>query len=99
MNARWYVSGIGRFASSDTIVPDPMNPQSFNRYSYSYNNPVNYSDPTGHCADTGDDGCWGWYDRVMGLCPECRGYGWEKYGSFFLEEQYYAYKAYRSRKF
>ena len=50
MNARYYVPGIGRFASADTIVPDPMNPQVFNRYSYSLNNPINLIDPSGHIA-------------------------------------------------
>jgi len=34
--------------SADTIVPDPGNPQSLNRYAYVYNNPVGYVDPTGH---------------------------------------------------
>ncbi len=34
----------------DSIVPDPTNPQSLNRYSYSYNNPINLVDPSGHCA-------------------------------------------------
>ena len=48
MNARWYDSSIGRFISADTIVPDPTNPQSFNRFSYGYNNPVKYADPSGH---------------------------------------------------
>ncbi len=50
MNARYYVPGIGRFASADTIVPDPANPQSFNRCSYVYNNPVRLVDPSGHCG-------------------------------------------------
>jgi RHS repeat-associated protein len=50
MNARYYVPAIGRFASADTIVPDPASPQSFNRYSYSFNNPVKYKDPSGHCG-------------------------------------------------
>ena len=36
--------------SADTIVPDPANPQSYNRYSYVYNNPLILVDPTGHCA-------------------------------------------------
>ncbi|MCA9966397.1 MAG: hypothetical protein KC423_19245, partial [Anaerolineales bacterium] len=36
MRARWHAPEIGRFASVDTIVPDPMNPQAFNRYSYRY---------------------------------------------------------------
>jgi RHS repeat-associated protein len=50
--ARFYVPGIGRFASADTLVPDPMNPQQFNRYSYVLNNPLRYSDPTGRmCYD------------------------------------------------
>ncbi len=54
MNARFYVPGLGRFASADTIVPDPNNPQSFNRYSYVYNNPLKMIDPSGHCgADVG----------------------------------------------
>jgi RHS repeat-associated protein len=57
MNARYYVPGIGRFASADTIVPAPTNPQSFNRYSYSFNNPLNYTDPNGHCpAPTAENG-------------------------------------------
>ena len=48
MNARWYVPGVARFASADTLVPDPANPQSFNRYSYVLNSPINYTDPSGH---------------------------------------------------
>ncbi len=48
MNARYYVPYANRFASADTIVPDPTNPQAFNRYSYVYNNPLNFVDPDGH---------------------------------------------------
>ena len=48
-NARYYDPAIGRFISPDTIVPDPANPQDYDRYAYVRNNPVNYSDPTGHC--------------------------------------------------
>ncbi len=32
MNARYYLPEIGWFISPDTIVPEPGNPQSFNRY-------------------------------------------------------------------
>ena len=47
-NARYYLPGLGRFLSADTIVPDPQNPQSLNRYTYVLNSPINFSDPTGH---------------------------------------------------
>jgi RHS repeat-associated protein len=46
--ARLYDPEFGRFICPDTIVPDPSNPQSLNRYSYALNNPVKYTDPTGH---------------------------------------------------
>ncbi|MGH2536537.1 MAG: RHS repeat-associated core domain-containing protein, partial [Candidatus Promineifilaceae bacterium] len=48
MNARYFVPAVGRFASADTIVPNPANPQSFNRYTYALNSPINLVDPTGH---------------------------------------------------
>jgi RHS repeat-associated protein len=57
MNARYYIGSIGRFASADTIVPDPANPQSYNRFGYVLNNPVKRFDPTGHC---GADVTWAW---------------------------------------
>ena len=49
----WYASRaydpeIGRFVSPDSIVPAPGNPQSLNRYSYVYNNPLGLVDPTGY---------------------------------------------------
>ena len=39
---------VGRFIQPDSIVPQPGNPQSLNRYAYTLNNPVRYADPTGH---------------------------------------------------
>jgi RHS repeat-associated protein len=48
-NARYYASGLGRFVSADTIVPEPGNPQAFNRYMYALGNPIRYVDPSGHC--------------------------------------------------
>ncbi|MDD5511664.1 MAG: RHS repeat-associated core domain-containing protein [Dehalococcoidales bacterium] len=47
-NARYYDATIGRFISADTIVPNYMNPQTLNRYSYCNNNPLKYIDPSGH---------------------------------------------------
>ena len=49
-NARYYDPALGRFLQADTIVPSPQNPQSFNRYAYTLNNPIKYTDPSGHCV-------------------------------------------------
>ncbi|PID86971.1 MAG: hypothetical protein CSB13_01705 [Chloroflexi bacterium] len=51
MNARYYAPTLNRFLSADTIVPDPTNPQQYNRYSYTLNNPINLIDPSGHCTE------------------------------------------------
>jgi RHS repeat-associated protein len=53
--ARYYDPVIGRFIQADTIVPEPGNPQALNRYAYVYNNPLGYTDPSGHGACSGDD--------------------------------------------
>jgi len=47
-NARYYDSALGRFIQADSIIPDPANPQSLNRYSYTLGNPLRYTDPSGH---------------------------------------------------
>jgi RHS repeat-associated protein len=76
MQARYYVAALGRFASADTVVPEPGNPQSFNRFSYVRNSPVKLVDPSGHDpldaqwesdfrAAHGRDPDW--YDRLIRL--------------------------------
>ncbi len=47
MNGRVYDPIVGRFVSPDPWIQDPKNSQSFNRYSYVWNNPLRYTDPTG----------------------------------------------------
>jgi RHS repeat-associated protein len=47
-NARWYDPYLARFTQPDTIVPNPVDAKAFDRYAYVYNNPVMYSDPSGH---------------------------------------------------
>ena len=63
MNARYYVPGVGRFASADSLVPAPANPQSLNRYSYVNNNPLNATDPSGHAVET----VWDAANIIMGV--------------------------------
>jgi len=63
MGARWYDPYLNRWIQPDTIIPDPANPQSLNRYSYVRGNPLRYNDPTGHEeageCDQDDQGCAG----------------------------------------
>ncbi|MGH8020398.1 MAG: RHS repeat-associated core domain-containing protein [Opitutaceae bacterium] len=47
MNGRIYDPLIGRMLSADVVVQFPMNLQSFNRYSYVFNNPLSLIDPSG----------------------------------------------------
>ena len=78
--ARYYDAALGRFIQPDTIVPNPLDPQSLNRYSYVRNNPVNRIDPTGHedCAAE-DDWCWQnrWYE-AHGYCWSDAKQDWSK---------------------
>lgn len=48
MGGRVYDPEIGRFLSADPFVQDRMNLQSLNRYSYVWNNPLSYTDPSGY---------------------------------------------------
>lgn len=47
MHARFYNPLLGRFTSLDTASGKPAAPQSWNRYSYTMNDPVNSVDPDG----------------------------------------------------
>ncbi len=50
MHARYYDSRRGRFLSVDPILGDSSNPQSWNRYTYAGNNPIDGTDPTGQAT-------------------------------------------------
>ena len=51
MNARLYDPKTGRFISADRVVQDMGDSQTYNRYSYCANNPVNAYDPTGNTSE------------------------------------------------
>ena len=67
-NARWYDPAVGRFLQADTVVPEPGNPQSLNRYSYVGNQPLKYTDPTGHWTEDQLKFAFGkdWRERFFG---------------------------------
>ena len=46
--ARYYDAAQGRFMTPDTTVQSPGDPQTLNRYAYARNNPLLYTDPSGH---------------------------------------------------
>ncbi|WP_438349575.1 RHS repeat-associated core domain-containing protein [Paenibacillus sp. FA6] len=46
--ARYFDSEVGRFISEDTYEGDIKNLQTLNLYTYVYNNPLRYTDPSGH---------------------------------------------------
>lgn len=56
--ARFYDPALGRFITPDSIVQAPADPQSLNRYAYCRNNPLIYSDPTGHIFGIDDVIFW-----------------------------------------
>jgi RHS repeat-associated protein len=49
LNARVYDPTIGRFLSPDSVTETAYDLQVLNRYSYVGNNPLSYTDPSGHC--------------------------------------------------
>jgi RHS repeat-associated protein len=51
-NARWLDPAIGRFTQADSIVPtSTQGVQAYDRYAYTNNNPLRYTDSSGHCIN------------------------------------------------
>ncbi len=48
MNGRLYDPLIGRMLSPDIVIQDEQNSQAYNRYSYCFNNPLRFTDPSGY---------------------------------------------------
>jgi len=65
--ARWYDPALSRFVQADTIVPQTRNPQAWDRFAYVQNNPVMYTDPSGHYYCEGSIECkFNNYHRLSG---------------------------------
>ena len=54
LRARYYNPEIGRFISEDSYWGEDTNPLSLNLYTYCFNNPIKYIDPTGHIVSEWD---------------------------------------------
>jgi len=50
MHARYYAFNIGRFMTVDPVRGTIGSSQSWNRYTYVRDNPINLTDPTGQCV-------------------------------------------------
>jgi len=57
LNARYYDSKTARFLTEDSYMGSPNDPLSLNLYTYCHNEPMMYTDPTGHLSygDSGED--------------------------------------------
>jgi hypothetical protein len=93
-NARWYNPALGRFAQADTIVPGGV--QGLDRYAYSNNNPVRYTDPSGHkaCDGTGINGACdqaGIPSTLGQIKSTLKSYGVKTKGNWSFDNLYQAY--------
>ncbi|WP_232376540.1 RHS repeat-associated core domain-containing protein [Amycolatopsis aidingensis] len=68
LGARQYDAALGRFLSVDPLM-DPSDPQQMNGYTYSNNNPITFSDPTGLAPRCDWHSCTGHRDPY----PEANG--------------------------
>ena len=68
MNGRVYDPVLGRFLSADPFVPYPLSTQGFDRYTYTDNNPLSFTDPSGFFfgsnAERGYDPRGGWAEST-----------------------------------
>ena len=48
MNGRLYDPILGRMLSPDVVIQDEQSSQAYNRYSYCFNNPLRFTDPSGY---------------------------------------------------
>ncbi len=83
--ARWYDPALGRFAQADSIIPQPGDPREWDRYGYVRNNPILYTDPSGHMILV-DDNLFVRDDRKTGDHVIINSCGLGKFFANYVEE-------------
>ena len=83
---------MGRFTQPDPLIPGLAFSQAWNRFSYTFNNPINFTDPSGHFAqeapndEIGPSGISGrqFYDWYLWLYNQSDGWWWGFFGGFTI---------------
>ena len=65
LGPRLYDARLGRFLQRDPLVL-PASASRANPYAFAWNDPVNFSDPTGYCTENPTGLCWG-TESIAGL--------------------------------
>jgi len=65
--ARFYDPQLGRFSSPDSIIPQSQGVQAYDRYAYVSNNPLRYTDPSGHEFYEISQDTWGVLQGQIGI--------------------------------
>jgi RHS repeat-associated protein len=61
--ARYYDTTVARFCSADPLGGQVGDPQTWNRYAYSRNDPINMNDPSGQ-------GFWNWFALIGSIAAD-----------------------------
>lgn len=69
MNGRIYDPTLGRFLQPDPVVQETDNPQNWNAYTYVFNNPYKYTDPSGMISES-----VGKFLNIVGIVLQIAGY-------------------------
>jgi RHS repeat-associated protein len=97
--SRWMDPSLGRFAQADTVVPGGV--QGLDRYAYVNNNPLNYTDPSGHTPADKPEGVvfaltvdlWAFVQIYRNMSVEGNLSGWVAPGSYYSQKIFYNGKA------
>ena len=84
LRARYYSPHLKIFLSKDPYPGSIGKPATQNGYNYSNANPVNYTDPSGLCAEVGDESCWNMYEEILRLAPGIDKVNLEEYHGLYL---------------